>query len=67
MDVKKEIIDLCNTKIFVQTQGSGNNYLREYLNNKQEIERLKRLPQGHGYITSKGKHDTVEFKFPNIN
>jgi len=67
MDVKKEIIDLCNTKIFLQTQGSGSNYLREYFNNKQDIERLKRLPQGHAYITSKGKHDPVEIKFPFIN
>jgi len=67
MDVKKEIIDLCNTKIFLQTQGSGSNYLREYFNNKQDIERLKRLPPGHAYITSKGKHDPVEIKFPYIN
>jgi len=67
MDVKKEIIDLCNTKIFLQTQGSGSTYLREYFNNKQDIERLKRLPQGHAYITSKGKHDPVEIKFPFIN
>jgi len=67
MDVKKEIIDLCNTKIFLQTQGSGSNYLREYFNNKQDIERLKRLPQGHAYITSKGKHDPVEIKFPHID
>lgn len=66
-DVKKEIIDLCNTKIFLQTQGSGSNYLREYFNNKQDIERLKRLPQGHAYITSKGKHDPVEIKFPHID
>ncbi len=67
MDVKKEIIDLCNTKIFLQTQGSGSNYLREYFNNKQDIERLKRLPPGHAYITSRGKHDPIEIKFPFIN
>ncbi len=67
MDVKKEIIDLCNTKIFLQTQGSGSNYLKEYFNNRQDIERLKRLPPGHAYITSKGKHDPVEIKFPFIN
>ncbi len=67
MDVKKEIIDLCNTKIFLQTQGSGSNYLKEYFNNKQDIERLKHLPQGHAYITSMGKHDPVEIKFPFIN
>ena len=66
MDVKKEIIDLCNTKMFLQTQGSGSNYLREYFSNKQDIERLKRLPQGHAFITSKGKHDPVEIKFPHI-
>ena len=67
MDVKKDIIDLCNTKIFFQTQGSGSNYLREYFNNKQDVERLKHLPQGHAYITSKGKHSPVEIKFPYIN
>ena len=67
MDVKKEIIDLCNTKIFFQTQGSGSNYLREYFNSKQDVERLKHLPQGHAYITSKGKHNPVEIKFPYIN
>jgi DNA helicase HerA-like ATPase len=67
MDVKKEIIDLCNTKIFFQTQGSGSNYLREYFNSKQDAERLKHLPQGHAYITSKGKHNPVEIKFPYIN
>lgn len=67
MDVKKEIIDLCNTKLFLQTQGSGSNYLKEYFINKQDVERLKRLPPGHAYITSKGKHDPVEIKFPFIN
>ena len=67
MDVKKEIIDLCNTKMFLQTQGSGSTYLREYFNNKEDLERLKRLPQGHAFITSKGKHDPVEIKFPFIN
>lgn len=67
MDVKKEIIDLCNTKIFLQTQGSGSNYLKDYFTNKQDLERLKHLPQGHAYITSMGKHDPVEIKFPYIN
>ena len=67
MDVKKEIIDLCNTKMFLQTQGSGTTYLREYFNNKEDIERLKRLPQGHAFITSKGEHDPVEIKFPYID
>ena len=66
-DVKKEIIDLCNTKIFFQTQGSGINYIKEYFNNKEDLERLKKLPVGHAFITSKGKHDPVEIKFPNIN
>ena len=67
MDVKKEIIDLCNTKIFFQTQGSGVNYLKEYFSKKEDLERLKRLSQGHAYITSKGIHEPVEIKFPNLN
>ncbi len=66
-DVKKEIIDLCNSKIFFQTQGSGLNYIKEYFNNKEDLERLKRLPQGFAFITSKGKHEPVEIKFPYIN
>ena len=67
MDVKKEIIDLCNTKIFFQTQGSGVNYLKEYFSHKEDLERLKRLYQGHAYITSKGIHEPVEIKFPFLN
>jgi len=67
MDVKKDIIDLCNTKIFFQTQGSGVNYLKEYFSNKEDLERLKRLSQGHAYITSKGIHEPVEIKFPYLN
>ena len=67
MDVKKDIIDLCNTKIFFQTQGSGVNYLKEYFSNKEDLERLKRLFQGHAYITSKGIHEPVEIKFPYLN
>lgn len=67
LDVKKELIDLCNTKIFFQTQGSGVNYLKEYFSNKEDLERLKRLPQGHAFITSKGKHEPVEIKFPYLN
>lgn len=67
MDIKKEIIDLCNTKIFFQTQGSGVNYLKEYFSNKEDLERLKRLSQGHAYITSKGIHEPVEIKFPYLN
>lgn len=65
-DVKKEIIDLCNTKLFFQTQGSGINYIKEYFSNKEDLERLKKLPIGHAFITSKGKHEPVEIKFPNI-
>ena len=66
-DVKKEIIDLCNTKVFFQTQGSGINYVKEYFSNKEDLERLKKLPVGQAFITSKGKHEPVEIKFPNIN
>ena len=65
-DVKKEIIDLCNTKVFFQTQGSGINYIKEYFSNKEDLERLKKLPVGQAFITSKGKHEPVEIKFPNI-
>ncbi|KKN57276.1 hypothetical protein LCGC14_0564040 [marine sediment metagenome] len=66
-DVKKEIIDLCNTKVFFQTQGSGISYIKEYFSNKEDLERLKKLPVGQAFITSKGKHEPVEIKFPNIN
>jgi len=66
-DVKKEIIDLCNTKVFFQTQGSGINYIKEYFSNKEDLERLKKLPVGQAFITSKGKHEPVEIKFPNMN
>jgi len=66
-DVKKEIIDLCNTKVFFQTQGSGINYIKEYFSNKEDLERLKKIPIGQAFITSKGKHEPVEIKFPNIN
>ena len=66
-DVKKEIIDLCNTKVFFQTQGSGINYIKEYFSNKEDLERLKKLPVGQAFITSKGKHEPVEIKFLNIN
>lgn len=65
-DVKKEIIDLCNTKFFFQTQGSGLNYIKEYFSNREDLERLKRLPKGYAFITSKGKHEPVEIKFPYI-
>ena len=64
-DIKKEIIDLCNTKIFFQIQGSGCTYLKEFLN-KSQREQLKRLPEGYAYIQSKGKHDPVVIKFPYI-
>lgn len=66
-DVKKEIIDLCNTKVFFQTQGSGINYIKDYFSNKEDLERLKKLPVGQAFITSRGKHEPVEIKFPNIN
>jgi len=65
-DVKKEIIDLCNTKFFFQIQGSGINYVKEYFSSKEDLERLKKLPVGHAFITSKGKHEPVEIKFPNL-
>ena len=65
-DVKKEIIDLCNNKLFFQITGEAVNKLKEYLN-KDERERLKRLPQGHAYILSKGKHEPIEIKFPYLN
>ena len=63
LDIKKEIIDLCNTKIFFQIQGDASNLLKEYLG-KEERERLKQLPTGQAFITSKGEHDPVEIKFP---
>ena len=65
-DIKKEIIDLCNTSIFFQMQGSGCTYLKEFLN-KSQREQLKRLPEGFAYIQSKGKHEPVIIKFPFIN
>ena len=64
-DIKKEIIDLCNTKIFFQIQGSGCTYLKEFMI-KSQREQLKRLPDGYAYIQSKGKHDPVIIKFPYI-
>ncbi len=66
LDIKKEIIDLCNTKIFFQIQGDASNLLKEYLG-KEERERLKQLPTGQAFITSKGEHDPVEIKFPYFN
>lgn len=65
-DMKKEIVDLCNTKIFFQIQGSGCEYIKEYLN-KGQREQLKQLPEGYAFILSKGKHDPVVIKFPLIN
>ena len=65
-DIKKEIIDLCNTSILFQIQGSGCTYLKEFLN-KSQREQLKRLPEGYAYIQSKGKHEPVIIKFPFIN
>ena len=66
LDIKKEIIDLCNTKMFFQIQGDASNLLKEYLN-KEERKRLKQLPTGHAFITSMRKHEPVEIKFPYIN
>jgi len=65
-DMKKEIVDLCNTKVFFQIQGSGCEYIKEYLN-KGQREQLKQLPEGYAFILSKGKHDPVIIKFPLIN
>lgn len=66
LDIKKDIIDLCNTKIFFQIQGDASNLLKEYLS-KEERERLKQLPTGQAFITSKGEHDPVEIRFPYLN
>ncbi|KKN16894.1 hypothetical protein LCGC14_0971330 [marine sediment metagenome] len=66
LDVKKEILDLCNSKLFFQIQGDASNLLKEYLN-KEERERLKQLPTGHAYITSMRKHEPVEIKFPYLD
>lgn len=66
LDIKKEIIDLCNTKVFFQIQGDASNLLKEYLN-KEERERLRQLPIGQAFITSKGKHEPVEINFPYLN
>lgn len=64
-DIKKIIVDLCNTKIFFQIQGNIE-YLKQYLN-KEQIELLKRLPTGIAFITCKGKHEPVKIKFPYLN
>jgi len=66
LDIKKEIIDLCNTKVFFQIQGDVSNLLKEYLN-KEERERLRQLPIGQAFITSKGKQEPVEIKIPYLN
>lgn len=63
LDIKKVIIDLCNTKILFQIQGDASNLLKEYLN-KEEREHLKQLPTGQAFITTKGEQDPVEIKFP---
>lgn len=64
-DIKKDIIDLCNTKVFFQIQGSGD-FLKQYLA-KDQIEQLKQLPNGRAFMTCKGKHEPVLVKFPLIN
>ena len=62
-DIQKELVDLCNTKIFFLIEGSGCAYLKDYLNTDQR-EQLKRLPVGHAYILSKGKHEPQIIRFP---
>ena len=62
-DIPKELVDLCNTKIFFLIEGSGCAYLKDYLNTEQR-EQLKRLPVGHAYILCKGKHEPVIIRFP---
>ena len=64
-DIKKELVDLCNTKIFFLIEGSGCVYLKDYLNSEQR-EQLKRLPVGHAYILCKGKHEPQIIKFPYV-
>jgi len=59
-------VDLCNTKIFFLIEGSGASYLKDFLNSKQRGQ-LKRLPVGHAYILSKGKHQPQIIKFPYLN
>ncbi|MFX1570114.1 MAG: helicase HerA domain-containing protein [Promethearchaeota archaeon] len=65
-DIKKELVDLCNTKIFFLIEGSGCAYLKDYLNSEQR-EQLKRLPVGHAFILCKGKHEPQIIKFPYLN
>ena len=62
-DIQKELVDLCNTKIFFLIEGSGCAYLKDYLNSEQR-EQLKRLPVGHAYILCKGKHEPQIIRFP---
>ena len=65
-DIQKELVDLCNTKIFFLIEGSGCAYLKDYLNSEQR-EQLKRLPVGHAYILCKGKHEPQIIRFPYLN
>lgn len=65
-DIPKELVDLCNTKIFFLIEGSGCAYLKDYLNSEQR-QQLKRLPVGHAYILCKGKHEPQIIKFPYID
>jgi len=44
---------------FIQNIGNVVLYLKS--------QRLKKLPVGHSFIVSKGKHEPVEINFPNIN
>ena len=65
-DIPKELVDLCNTKIFFLIEGSGCAYLKDYLNSGQR-DQLKRLPVGYAYILCKGKHEPQIIKFPYID
>ena len=65
LDISKDIIDLCNIKVFFQIHGQTNTSLKEYLD-KEEREQLKHLSKGEAFIMSKGKHKPVVIKFPYI-
>ncbi len=66
LDISKEIIDLCNIKVFFQIQGQTNYLLKEYLD-KEERRQLKDFSTGEAFIMSKGKHQPVIIRFPYLN
>jgi len=66
LDVKNDIIDLCNTKLFFQIQGDTTNLLKEYLI-KESRERLKKLQTGEAFIISKKKHNPIVIKLPYVD